>query len=83
MTHIELTTRVGPDGILTLSVPVGLSEANRLVRVVVEPTEPALEKPTKMTREEWARFVAETAGAWKGELERPDQAEFETRDRWP
>ncbi len=26
-----------------------------------------------MTQEEWAQFVAETAGAWKGELGRPDQ----------
>ncbi len=52
---------------------MGMSEANRLVKVVVEPTEQALPRPTKMTQEEWAQFVAETAGAWKGELGRPDQ----------
>jgi hypothetical protein len=34
----------------------------------------------KMTRDEWARFVDETAGAWMGELELPAQGEFEVRD---
>ena len=32
MTHLELRARIGPDGILTLTVPVGISEANREVR---------------------------------------------------
>jgi hypothetical protein len=83
MTQIELRARVGPDGILTLSVPVGIAEANREVRVVVEPAGAALEKAPKMTREEWARFIDQTAGAWKGGLERPEQGEFEVRDEWP
>ena len=39
MTQIELRTRIGPDGILTLSVPVGMSEANREVEVIVEPAD--------------------------------------------
>jgi hypothetical protein len=83
MNTIELRTRVGPDGVLTLSVPVGMSEANREVKVVVESAEDRVEHTARMSREEWARFVATTAGAWKGELERPEQGEFEVRDQWP
>ncbi len=83
MNTIELGTRVGPDGILTLSVPMGMSEANREIKVVVESAEDRAENAARMTQEEWGQFVAATAGAWKGELERPEQGEFEVRDQWP
>jgi hypothetical protein len=83
MTRIELRTRIGPDGILTLSVPAGMSEANKEVNVIVEPADVTLAKTAKLTQEEWARFVNETAGAWKGELERPEQGELEVRDQLP
>jgi hypothetical protein len=75
--------RIGPDGILSLSVPVGMSEANREVKVIVESADVAGGKATKMTPEEWARFIGETAGAWKGDLERPAQGALEVRDQWP
>ena len=39
MTSIELRTRIGPDGVLSLTIPVGMSEANREVKVVVESAE--------------------------------------------
>ncbi len=74
MTHIELRTRIGPDGILSLSVPMGMSEVNREVKVIVEPADVAVGKTSKMTPEERARFIDETAGAWKGDLERPRRA---------
>jgi hypothetical protein len=83
MTPIELRTRVGPDGVLTLSVPMGPAEANREVRVRVESAEPGIKKTSEMTQEEWHRFIAETAGSWQGDLERPEQGEYETRDQWP
>jgi len=83
MTRIELRTRIGPDGVLTLNVPAGLSEANREVKVIVEPADVLVGKNAKMTPEEWARFVYETAGAWKGDLERPEQGVLETRDQLP
>jgi hypothetical protein len=83
MTSIELRARVGPDGVLALTIPVGISEANREVKVVVEPAGEAGESFRKPSREEWAHFVAATAGAWLGELERPDQGKFEVRDQWP
>ena len=82
MTHLELRARIGPDGILILNVAVGISAANREVKVIVEPAEAAAET-ARLTREQWARFVDETAGAWKGELERPAQGELDNRDRWP
>jgi hypothetical protein len=82
MTHLELRARIGHDGILNLNVPVGISEANREVKVIVEPAESAAET-AELTPEKWARFVDETAGAWKGELERPAQGQLENQDRWP
>lgn len=83
MTRIELRTRIGPDGILTLSVPAGMSEANREVNVIIEPVEATDRQTATMTPEEWERFVDETAGAWKGDLKRPEQGEFEVRDQLP
>jgi hypothetical protein len=80
MTHLELRARIGPDGMLTLNVPVGMSEANQEVKVIVESADAAVGLTAKMTRDEWARFVDETAGAWMGEHERPAQGEFEVRD---
>jgi hypothetical protein len=81
MTHLELRARIGPDGILTLNVPLGKSEANREVKVIVGPADSAGETP-KLTQDQWTRFVEETAGAWLGDLERPDQGELEVRDRF-
>ena len=80
MTHIELRKKVGPDGILSLSVPVGVEEANREVKIVVESIEPVALKAADMTPDEWNQFIAETAGAWKGDFERPEQGEYQTRD---
>ena len=84
MTRIELRTRIRSrgNGILTLNVPAGISEANREVNVIVEPVDAAVGQTAKMTPEEWKRFVDETAGAWKGDLERPDQGDLEIRDQW-
>jgi hypothetical protein len=39
MTHLELQARISPDGMLTPSVPVGISEANRDIAVIVEPAD--------------------------------------------
>jgi hypothetical protein len=65
MRPIHFKAKVGPDGVLNLSVPVGVDEANLEVDVTVEPAKPA------MTQEEWHKFIAETAGSWLGDLERP------------
>lgn len=75
MTRLIIQSRVGPDGVLHLDVPLGQSEANREVQVIVEPSaRPGL------TQEEWRDFIQRTAGSWQGPFERPPQGEYEKRD---
>ena len=82
MSPIELKSRVGPDGVLTLSVSVGQAEANQEVKITVEPLEQAAAKPG-LEPEKWVQFVDETAGRWEGDpLVRPEQGEFEVRGEW-
>jgi hypothetical protein len=76
MSRVEIVSKVGSDGVLRLAVPLAESEAGRDVRVTVEP----LPRPA-MTQEEWRAFVLRTAGTWQGEFERPEQGEYEVRDR--
>ena len=76
MDRIVVKSRVGSDGILQLSVPVGPADADREVRVTVEPVGPA----TPLSQEEWARRVLENAGKWQGDFERPEQGELEERE---
>jgi hypothetical protein len=73
MSRVEVFSTVGPDGVLRLNVPLP-ADANRNVRVTVEPIRPA------MTQEEWAAMVYELAGTWEGEFERPDQGVLEERE---
>jgi hypothetical protein len=79
--RIVLQSRVGADGVLQLSVPIGQSEADRPVQVTIQPADAIGTK--KLAKDEWRRFVAETAGAWEGELARPAQEQFEARDELP
>jgi len=78
MTHIELKTKVGPDGMLSLTVPIGIAEANREVKVIVESVAPP------MTPEEWRRFIGETAGSISDPtFRRHEQGEYEQREEFP
>lgn len=74
MGRIVVTSRVGDDGILQLSVPVGPADAGREVHVTVEPVGPP------SSADEWRRRVLETAGKWQGPLDRPGQGENEPRE---
>jgi hypothetical protein len=58
-----------------MSLPVGPGDAGRGPQVTVEPVGPQVLSP-----EEWRRRVLETAGKWLGELERPEQDEYEQRE---
>jgi hypothetical protein len=78
MNRIVVHSRVGADGFLQLSVPVGLADADRKVQVTIEPAE--LQPGSGSEQDDWRQFVLETAGAWQGELVRPDQGEYEVRD---
>ena len=51
MTPIVLTSKVGPDGVLPLTLP--LTAADHDVRVTVEPIAPK----KQMTPEEWRAFM--------------------------
>ena len=75
MNRMVLHSRIGDDGVLQLTVPIGKEQANRDVEVTIAP----VGKPA-MTQEEWRQFVLSTAGAWQGDLERPEQGEYEQRD---
>lgn len=79
MTHIEVKSKVGPNGVLTLSIPVGLAEANREVKVTVEPC--GSDRGVAFNaRDEWRRFIEETAGSIADPtFERYEQGEFEER----
>ena len=58
-------------------------EASRPAQPVprIEAAEP--KRPTSSDRAQWRQFVLETAGAWQGELERPEQGDYEQRDELP
>ena len=74
MTRIVLKSKVGADGVLHLTVPVGREEADREVQVTIDPAPPA--KPTQ----EYLDFLEATAGAWQGDFERPNDVRPEERD---
>ena len=79
MCHIEIRSRVGANGILMIALPLGLSEANREVKVVVESTDDSA-SPFPPNREEWKQFVESMAGCISDPtFERPEQGEYEQR----
>jgi hypothetical protein len=74
------TSRVDASGVLTL--PLGETNANKVVRVTVETVEPAVDRPT-MSREEWLQFIENTAGKITDPtFERHPQGDYEQRDEW-
>lgn len=77
MNRIVVHSQVGRDGLLRLTVPLGATEADREVRVTIE----AVTKPA--SQDEWRQRVLELAGSWQGDLERPEQGEYEPRHEWP
>lgn len=76
MNRIVVKSKVSSDGFLHLSLPIGVVEAEKEVKVTVEPigTEPA------MTRKEWQDWVDSMAGSWQGDFERPPQGQYEERE---
>ena len=75
MTPIVMKSKVGADGVLQLNVPIGPAEANREMRVTIEPA-----PPEATSRQEYLDFLQRTAGAWRGDFERPPQGDYEIRD---
>ncbi len=81
MQSITLRSHVGADGILHLQVPVGMTDVDLEVMVIVQPT---VKMDSAKTPEElgWSTgFFEKTFGAWQGEpLVREPQGEYEQRD---
>lgn len=75
MKRIVVKSRVGNNGILQLTLPVGIADANQEVEITVEPVGPSVPTP-----DEWQRRILETAGKWQGDFERPEQGEYEQRE---
>ncbi|MBM4089845.1 MAG: hypothetical protein FJ276_10555 [Planctomycetes bacterium] len=77
MTSIQLRSKVDSNGVLRLCVPFGKSDANRVVRVTVEPLDEAIET---MSAEQWHGFVHEIAGCIDDPtFQRHPQGDFERR----
>lgn len=76
MKRMVVKSRVGGDGVLHLTLPVGAEEANKEVQITVETINPK----KAMTQGEWEAWVDAMAGAWQGDFERPPQGELEERD---
>jgi hypothetical protein len=76
MNRIVLASRIGHDGVLRVTIPVGIEEAEREVRVMVEP----LPKKKALTQTEYAAWVDSLAGSWQGDFERPPQGTLEERE---
>lgn len=81
MTRIEVRSRVGDDGVLSLRVALDPADANRDVIITVEPAGNGLDGG--LTRERWAALLNETCGGWRGAPPvRPSQGSFEPRRPW-
>jgi hypothetical protein len=79
VSHVEITSRVDADGVLRICVPLGADEANREVKVVVEPKN-VTDSPRPTDRQEWREFVETMAGCISDpSFERPIQGDYEQR----
>lgn len=79
MNRMVLHSRIGDDGVLQLTVPVGKEQANRDVEVTIAP----VEKPS-MTQEEWREFILSTAGSIDDPtFNRHEQGDYERREELP
>lgn len=76
MQRILVRSKVGSDGVLHLSLPLGLEDVDREVQVTVESCSPS----PAMTPTEWCEWVDSMAGSWQGDFERPAQGEYEVRE---
>jgi hypothetical protein len=78
---VQLESEVGDDGILSLRIPLGATEAQKRVLVTIQPL-PSLATGETGTSD-WSAFVAQTYGSCAGmNLEEPDDLPLEQRE-WP
>ncbi len=73
MEKLKMTAHVGSDGILSIDLPIGVTNVDCEITITVQP---------KMTHEEWVGFIDATAGSLADDpIERLPQGEHEIRDR--
>ena len=76
MTSIEVKSKVDASGMLNVSIPLGVAEANREVRVIVESLDEII------SDKQWKRFVYETAGSISDPtFQKHPAGEFEQREK--
>lgn len=78
MERMVVKSTVSGDGVLHLTLPVGIEQANKEVQVTVETVQ-----PFPWRQAEWRELVLSTAGKWQGDFERPEQGNFEQREPLP
>jgi hypothetical protein len=61
MTSVEVTTHVDANGVLRLEVPLGRQTEKMIVTIKPASLVPAKAPPR--TKEEWLKFIADTAGS--------------------
>jgi hypothetical protein len=86
MHSINLKSHVGEDGILQLQVPIGITNADLEVVVIVHPLPKNSELPVdeRLAEMGYSREFVEALGSWEGELQCPEQSPNEDWEeiRW-
>jgi hypothetical protein len=79
MNRIVVQSRVGSDGVLRITVPIGKEDADREVQLTIDPVR--VDPPPSMTQQEWRDFVLKTAGSITDpSFVRHDQGDYERRE---
>jgi hypothetical protein len=79
MNRMVVHSRIGADGVLHLTVPIGKEQADREVEITIAPV-----ATPAMTQEEWRQFVLSTAGSITDPtFQRHPQGEYERREELP
>jgi len=77
---VQVHSRVGADGVLKLSVPLGVQDANRDVVITIQSLPAEGDHPSEKTP--WHNFLDETYGSCaEMGLVRGRQGEFEIREK--
>ena len=81
MQSITVKSHVGADGVLNLQIPLGVSETDVEVHVVVQPLGPSEPRAATEAKGWPAGFFEETFGSFSDEpLVRDEQGAYEIRD---
>lgn len=75
MNRMIVHSKVDPDGVLRLAVPIGTVEANRELQITIESA--SVSGGTMTDYETWLDGIV---GKWQGEFERMPTSELESRD---